>query len=732
MNKYILALGTACLLTLAGCSTEDIQQNQQNVLTVHFSRTETNHNTADEEIKSLSAYRFENGILKEVFSALPVNESLTCQFIPEKMQGTVYFFANGEHFTESIDIRPEATTETDFLGIKGTAESMTENGFVMTGQTVLQADDTSIPVELKRSVARIDLDSPYKHVKVHNVKIGNICTTGNILASSMNDKKSAESITLQKNFEEEPFANGQISLFYVPEQTGKEGHEVELLVSINDGWHRVKTTLPTIERNKVYTLKVKNNGTNIQVETENDTWETGSNSESNLALKGIVDKENSVLPEGVRINESCDSVFVPSWETTFNLSLLAESGATLHINGYANGAEIQQINSRSLSNLATVSVTSKHKMPGTVYEYIYLDVLKDETLKGRVVIVFQPNPIAMTGSLQFDDNGICNYDKYVDGELGRITLPEGKTAAMEFAENEAAWIKLEQVNEKEYRILGGWKPNDPLADGRKQTAELVITDTDGNHREVYTVIRKNWGLPVVNINGIWWCKYNLRGNVKNFEDQILIGNDPASKINLADYLKTCSDDEFLNVLGDQYQAGNPDALTLTHNGTQFYYEGYKTNNATDFGALDPTVMAPDGYQIPSYDHFRFFAWGNNCNLKYFNPGVFNNGLGQRLNFWVVERNATFLGQQYGPISFYDFEYEGNHWTICGTGHQWNDSQISPMSVLFATYGSANNSWMIEGYPQSNGNGNWIKYTAQNSQKTRIIRCIKTPVEYIYE
>lgn len=732
MKKYILALGAACLLTLEGCSTEDIQQDQHSALTVQFSRTGTDYNTTDKEIKSLSAYRFENGILKEIFPTLPVTGTLTCQFSPEQMRGTVYFLANGEYFTENIGMHPETTTEADFLGIKGTAEAMMENGLLMTGQTVLQAGETSVSVALKRSVARIDLDSPYRHVAVHSVKIENICTTGNILENPINDEKNAEGITLQKSFEEEPFANGRTTLFYVPEQTGTGNHEVELMVLINDGWHRVKTTLPTIERNKVYTLKVKNNGASIQVETENATWETGGNSESNLTLKGIVDKENSVLPDDVRVNESCDSVFVPSWETTFKLGLLAEEGAVLRINGFANGAEIQQAESRSLSNIATVSVTSKQKMPGTVHEYIYLDVLKDETLKGRVVIVFQPNPIILTGSLQFDDNSTCDYNKYIDGELGRITLPEGKTAILEFANDEAKWMKLEQVNENEYRILGGWKPNDPLADGRKQTAQLVITNIDGSHREAYTIVRKNWGLPVVNMNGVWWCKYNLRGNVKNYEDQILIGNDPAKEVNLADYLRTCTDEDFLQVLGDQYQAGNPDGLKLTHNGTKFLYEGFKTNNATDFGTLDPKVMAPDGYQIPTYDHFRFFAWGNNCNLQYFNPGAFNNGLGQRLNFWVVERNATFLGQQYGPISFYDFEYGGSHWTICGTGHQWDASHIASMSVLFATYGRANSSWMIDGNPKSTGTGNWIKYTAHNSQKTRIIRCIKTPVEYIYE
>lgn len=121
-------------------------------------------------------------------------------------------------------------------------------------------------------------------------------------------------------------------------------------------------------------------------------------------------------------------------------------------------------------------------------------------------------------------------------------------------------------------------------------------------------------------------------------------------------------------MGDQYQAGNPDGLELTHNGTSFYYEGYQTKT-DNFGTLAPTVMAPDGYQIPDFDDYRFFTGGTNYNLSYFNPGVFNNGLGQRLNFKVVERNATFQGLEYGPITFYDL----NTKVITGHSAAWDIS-----------------------------------------------------------
>ena len=41
--------------------------------------------------------------------------------------------------------------------------------------------------------------------------------------------------------------------------------------------------------------------------------------------------------------------------------------------------------------------------------------------------------------------------------------------------------------------------------------------------------------------------------------------------------------------------------------------------------------------------------------------------------------------------------------------------------------------MMEGYANAQRPGkNWLKFVANNSTKTRVLRCVKTPVEYIYE
>lgn len=736
MMKYILALASASLFLLCGCQHEDIQQTPQNgMFTIKFSRTGMTNGTADDtesQINTLNGYQFENGVLKETFSSLKVDAAGSCQLDIDPSQGSLYFLANGDQAVSPESLKEGVTTLEEFLKQQATAENMVSDYVLMTGKADLDTETTSASVALKRAVARIDLESPFQDAQVNSVTIKGVSLTGYIYEQdALQTPEKPETTDLTKDFGEQPFQNGKTSLFYLPEQY-TNGHEVEIMMTAHGGWHRLKTTLPALKRNTIYTLKVYGNGADWKVEVLTDDWETGASSESGLTHKGLVDKELSQLSEGVTLNAQGDTVFVPCWKSDFQLTLAAEAGAEVTVLGQAEGVTVTPAPlGRSLSPVAQFHIESKQKMPGSHHEYMYLDVHKNEIQTGRVVLVFAPNPVQMTGVLQFDDNGLCDFNTYIDGELARITLPEGKTLTLKFNEGEAQWMKLTEEGDRTYRLLGGWKPNDPNADGRAQTGELVIADANGGHPEVYTIRRLNWGLPVVKINGVWWCKYNLRGNVKSFNDQILVKADPAAQGSLADYLRTCSDDDFLQVLGDQYQAGNPDGLKLTHNGSQFYYEGYKSQ-ADNFGTMAPTEMAPDGYQIPDYDDYRFYTWGSNCNLAYFDPGVFNNGLGQRLNFNVVERNATFKGLTYGPISFYDFEYEGNHLTLCGLGHQWNESSISSMMILFATYGNSGNTWMIEGYAKNTGKGNWFKYAASNAQKTRTIRCIKTPVEYIYE
>lgn len=722
------------LIALCACTADDFRDSTTvaEPLSVRFSMpNQQNSGGLSSEIDNISAFRFEDNILKEVISNISINEEGVADINMASTRGNLYFLVNAARIIEDNNFQVDNTSEEDFLSIKSDMEGMNHRGITMTGKADLTGnDDNNLTVAIRHSVARIDLESYSVDANVHSVRIKNVASQGYVFEQEGKVEDIFDKEDVFKDFGDTPFSNKKETIDYLPEQYGKR-FQVEVLITVNGAWKRLRAELPEILRNKVYTLKIYGSGADFAISVDTGDWEYGTGSETEDVYKGIVDIDNSILSDAVYINKNRDSVFVESWDNSFTLAILSEEGADCRIDGNVDKVDMEFISSRSLvTNSRKLNVRSKLKMPGVAEQYAYINVYKNDVLRDRVVLVFKANPVKLEGHLNFDENAMCDFARYIDGEVAVITLPEGKNISLSFADDSPEWMKLEENGNNRFRLLAGWKPNDPDADGRIQTAQITISDGSNQHIETYTVKRQNWGLPVVNINGTWWCKYNLRGNVKNFTDQILVSNEPAGG-NLADYMSSCSDTEFLNVIGDQYQAGNQEGLSIVHNGEGFVYENYNTKS-DNFGTLSPTFMAPDGYEIPDYDDFRFFNWGNNSNLGYHNPGAFNNGLGQRLNFKVVERNASFLGNEYGPITFYDFEYEGEHLLLCGLGHQWNETSIAKMSILFATFGNKSNTWSIEGYSQSDGSGNWFKYSANNQNKTRTIRCVKTPVEYIYE
>lgn len=722
------------LIALCACTADDFRDSTTvaEPLSVRFSMpNQQNSGGLSSEIDNISAFRFEDNILKEVISNISINEEGVADINMASTRGNLYFLANAARIIEDNNFQVDNTSEEDFLSIKSDMEGMNHRGITMTGKADLTGnDDNNLTVAIQHSVARIDLESYSVDANVHSVRIKNVASQGYVFEQEGKVEDIFDKEDVFKDFGDTPFSNKKETIDYLPEQYGKR-FQVEVLITVNGAWKRLRAELPEILRNKVYTLKIYGSGADFAISVDTGDWEYGTGSETEDVYKGIVDIDNSILSDAVYINKNRDSVFVESWDNSFTLAILSEEGADCRIDGNVDKVDMEFISSRSLvTNSRKLNVRSKLKMPGVAEQYAYINLYKNDVLRDRVVLVFKANPVKLEGHLNFDENAMCDFARYIDGEVAVITLPEGKNISLSFADDSPEWMKLEEGGNNRFRLLAGWKPNDPDADGRIQTAQITISDGSNQHIETYTVKRQNWGLPVVNINGTWWCKYNLRGNVKNFTDQILVSNEPAGG-NLADYMSSCSDAEFLNVIGDQYQAGNQEGLSIVHNGEGFVYENYNTKS-DNFGTLSPTFMAPDGYEIPDYDDFRFFNWGNNSNLGYHNPGAFNNGLGQRLNFKVVERNASFLGNEYGPITFYDFEYEGEHLLLCGLGHQWNETSIAKMSILFATFGNKSNTWSIEGYSQSDGSGNWFKYSANNQNKTRTIRCVKTPVEYIYE
>ena len=694
-----------------------------------YNYTSGNDETAEtKEMETLHACLFENGVMTRVYADIDPLAGIKI----DDSKGRLYMVANIEGNNSSsfynIGMTEEEWLSTTILHKGGV------NLRYMSG--VIDLSDMSHGVlQLYRGVARIDV----KVSEEHNLSVPAIMFKNIAQQSYLNRRNTVESpVSTGYNdvtpVIDTPLTGSTYGVAYLCEQAS-ENISAVLTINVDGETVEKEVALPSmLKRNCVYTINVFKESVQADVTLSVTDWENGGDFNLTPNERGLmVDIEGTSLPAYAEVDADRRGIVLSHYASDFILSVDCDDELEF-VADPELPMTVERIGGAENVGKNLFRITKKLWGPG-------MERLERKLMFRRkgfnenypddyVNVVMSENPVRLEGLIHFGDSASFDFGRYIDGELAVLNVPDDKVVRLEFDENSPEWMKLEETADGTYRILGGWRPNDADADGRTQEGRIVISDVSGMHNEIYTVKRQNWGLPVVNINGTWWCKYNLRGNVKDFTDQILVSNDPARGGSIADYLAECTDDEYLNILGDQYQAGNRDGLKLKNDGTGFLFDGYSTKT-DNFGTLNPGYMAPDGYEIPDYDDYRFFTWGTDCNLGYFNPGAFNNGLGQRLNFSVVEREATFLGYDYGNVTFYDFEYGGEHLVLCGLGHQWSETGISKKMILFATYGNSGSTWMIEGYSKSEGRGNWFKFAASNAQKTRTIRCVKSPVEYIY-
>ena len=744
MRLYILGLLTLLFGMMTGACSDDVKEHfaegQRTVQTrLAGYVVGGNDATLSEEnvITDVKACLFEDGVLVKVYDNLTGNSGVY-DFIVDSNYGNLYVVANTEDLLDWSNMVAGQTTENEWKSLTVSMQGDKASMF-FTGGVVLEKQPANAPVEmiLKRGLARVDVTMEMDGILVNSLTLKNVSETGYLLPQESVKSPEGAKRDIAAAWTE-PLDKDTEGVMYMYEQQNSD-LTVELNVTVAGMERTLTARLPqTIKRNAVYTLNLGGDGSNLNLSVSVDEWDYADDTvvSPDFGDKITVDVDRSELPEGVTLGTSDNQLvmdyrpneFVLALDCNDQLEINGVSQLPLEITALPEGKNLFLVKKRLMAvgyEQMEGSVTFKRKGLSNAYR-------EDE-----VTLVLTANPTQIEGNLHFDENNyLCDLGDYVDGEYAVFRLPQGKKITVEFDNGEDEWMAVREKSDEAgaYRILGGWKPNDPKADGREQKARIVICDADTEaNREEYTVVRRNYGLPVVNINGTWWCKYNLRGNVKSFEDQVSI-NDDLNVIggDVRSYMETCGDDEFRNLLGDQYQGGNVNALKLACEGGAFYYEGFKSS-ATDFTSLAADAMTPDGYRLPTYDDYRFFTWNNDSNMGY-GSNAFNNGLGQRLNIYTDERNMMLGEVLYGPVLYTEFDYNGAKIVFCGLGHQWDSTRgnVAKQNVILATYGRTGSTWNIEGYPKSVNRGNWYKYGSQNSTKTRTIRCIKSNVEYIYD
>lgn len=691
--------------------------------------------------EGLKACLFKDGVMSAVYDN-PVQNNDVYMFNIDKNAGTLYVLTAADDIVNLNSLLNEGISERDWLAL--TAGTKNGKPVRFAAGTVTLSGEKTASVNVSRGFARVDLKmETIGEAYVEDLTFVGANTSTPIFTDATTDNHG--DITF---IPETAYTTDTPGVAYLYAQDNNI--TVQAQATINGKSYTLETTMPQpVNRNSIYVLTLTKDSIDNDAHMSVEEWSPGSDTDLQPDWDEpiVIDIANSALPSDVTVSDNGTVITMPYTARDFTLAMQCN-----------DELEIVSISGDRLAMEATVATDNGMNIfrirkplyaPGMPSETIKVQFRRkglNETYPEDVLEVhMSANPTIMSGEMSFDaDTYTCDFERYIDNELGRITTPEGKTISVEFGNGEDPWIKLSALegDATTYRVVAGWKPNDPTANGRVQSATLVIANADGSDREEYTVSRRNYGLPVTWMHGVWWCKYNARGNSRSFEDQILSSNDPAAAAgkSVFNYLRDCSAEEFYDIWGWAYQGDSGIGMRVIDDNGKLVMDGFSASSSVHINKLPADALSPDGYELPSMEEFNrifdatdyiWMMWNGTHTLRQPWEGHSQVKREQRRRNDITIGSVQTTDLLYISMWSPDFtEYEPITWY--GPGAQWNTDGIMHSShynnILFGVYSPEGSGWYISGgmqnlYMTKNGAG---------TKDTRILRFKKSPVEYIYE
>lgn len=696
--------------------------------------------SAEKEVTDVKACLFEDGVLTMIYDNLAGNDGCY-NFFVNSNYGNLYVVANTEKLIDWDAIIAGHTTEEDWI-----EQTVSMDGddapMFFTGKVVLEKQPTNVPVKmtLKRGVARLDITMERDDIKVKSVTLKNVAEKGYLNVRESVLSPGNEKVNVTKTWDE--FLSGKISgVMYLCEQLNGD-LLVELNVSVSGEDRHISTKLPEqIKRNAVYTLNLGGDGSNLNLNVNIDEWDYADETVliPDFEDKITVDINRSDFPEGVTIGDNNSQLVFDYLPKEFILAL--DCNDQLEVSNISEipfeMTALEESKGKNLFRVRKRLMPIGHEvMTGTVH--FKRKGLNNTYQEDMLELVLNANPNVWYSFYSIDlDTYTCDFKDYFDGDIAYIIPAEGKKVSIEIEGDEDKWVIVQESGGMQ-RVLAGWRPNDPKADGREQKATLVISDKEtGSNREEYKIVRRNYGLPVVQMNGIWWCKYNAMGQSNNFKDQILVPDDPAAKEGktVLDYLNSCSAEEYVKLWGWSYQDATGKGMKVVAKNNVIKLDGFPSPQKVNINKLGRTDLSPSGYELPNKSYYdRIFAvyWmkvdvtGGPYSVKRAwdgNTQVFVTS-GNRRDLVVDGVNV--------PITYHFEVYDKKNGerdeavTFYGPGAQWNANGINHNKIMFGCY-STSSGW----FNAFVAGGEGFRETGGSENDTRILRFIKSPVEYIY-
>ena len=704
----------------------------------------------ENNLVSVEAYHFDGGKLVKTYSDFTGSGSNVFEINLDSRSGTLYLVALGDDGPEYA--RPQAEESEDAWLKRASAVSEDGRpGHFYTGKTSL-AGTGMLQVELERGVARFDLkidvagEAEVRRIVFHDMLYG-----APLFAGAGTDLSGIPSGDMEVDFGT-PVSENRKGVAYIYGQDN-----ASLTVSVDavvDGKEcTLAADLPDeIARNTVYTLTLRKDYITADLELSVSDWNDGGEIEISPDKTVLsVDRESGSIPSDVLVSQDARTLTLPYGATEFVLAIESEDELEL-LPYFGNMISVKPVQGTGTADFSKVNLFQVRKglfAPGVPAEDVVLNFhrkgLEHSYPDDAIILKLSSNPTRLSGGMDFDNPWYTHdFRRYVENELGVFTLPAEKEIFALFEDGEDPWMKIERdpAGDGSYRVLGGWRPNDPTADGRVQKAVIVIRNSaDGSAREEYTVVRRNYGLPVTWLHGVWWCKYNAIGDSRSFDHQILSSDDPAAKAgkSLFDYLASCSPEEYRELWGWSYIGDSGKGMQVIESDGKAVLDGYKGGQTVHINKLPADALSPEGYELPSMEEFnRIFdatdyvwvMWGGDYKLKAPWEGHSAMRMQQRRKDGITVGQMTLSNLIYFSVASKDFpDNEPLVWY--GPGAQWNADGIYHNghynNMLFAVHSPEGQGWFIAGgmenlYLHKNGAGN---------NDSRILRFKKSDVEYVY-
>lgn len=703
-----------------------------------YNYTSGNDETAEKnEMETLHACLFENGVMTRIYADIDPLVGIKI----DDSKGRLYMVANIEG-NNSASFYNIGMTEEEWLSTV-IPHAGGVNLTYMSGVIDMSNESHGV-LQLYRGVARIDV----KVSEEHNLSVSAITFKNIAQQSYLNRRNTVESPESTGYNDvtpviETPLTGNICGVAYLCEQAS-ENISAVLTVNLDGETVEKEVALPSIlKRNCVYTINVFKESVQADVTLSVTDWENGG--DFNLAPneRGLtVDVEGTLFPANTEVDADRRGIVLSHYASDFVLSIDCDDELEL-IADHELPMTVERIGGAENIGKNLFRITKKLWYPGMERVerklMFHRKGLNENYADDYINVVMSEHPVKLEGLIHFEDSASFDFGKYIDNELGVFIVPVSKSITVEYDEGEDEWVKLDTQGQA-VRVIGGWRPNDRTANGRIQKARIVISNSaDGSEREEYVISRRNWGLPVTLLNGVWWCKYNAIGDAKNFSDQILSSADPAVMAGktVFDYLRDCTADEFFNLWKWNYQGKSSQGLQVIDDGGVAKLEGY-SSSAEHINKIDAKALAPDGYELPSMENFErvfnstsgtiWLMWDGSHTTAWNGSTTIQRRQRRRNDVTVGTVSLTDLIY----ISMYnqsEAEYEPVVWY--GSSPQWNDNGIN--------HGHYNN-LLIAVHNPSNGQG-WFfvggmggLYPSKNSagpNDTRILRFKKSDVEYIY-